>query len=397
LVLFQRYGLQGDSVGLLLVSSAANTVAIEAKMLNPRLILRAGLWSVSCAVVVSTAMASAEWTQSVAGSSQSSAPSTAKTWTASRTPAGQPDLQGIWVDNTITPFERPPDFKGRAVLTDDELATLKARAARLFDGSGDTAIGDELFMTLLRNPQEHRLRGTGDYNLSWVNVELVFENRTSQIIDPPDGLLPALTAEGRRRTEAAAEAARSQPADGPESRAPSERCLTVGTARVGFLSARNNSLHQIVQTADYVMIHSEMVHEARIIPLAQRPHLSPAVRFWSGDSRGRWEGQTLVIDTTNFTTELIFRQRRGLAVSGENVHLTERLTPLAADFIEYAVTVDDPTTWTRPWTAVTTWKRSGDRMFEFACHEANYSLVNILRGARAEERQPNGQLRRDER
>ena len=360
-------------------------------MLNLKLILRADLWSVSCAVVVSTAMGLAAGTQSGAGSSQSSAPSTAQTWTASRTPDGQPDLQGVWVDNTITPFERPPDFKGRAVLTDDELATLKARAARLFDGSGDTAIGDELFMTLLRNPQEHRLRGTGDYNLSWVSVELVFENRTSQIVDPPDGLLPALTAEGRRKTEAAAEADRLRPADGPESRAPTERCLTPGTARVGFLTARNNSFQQIVQTPDYVMIFSEMIHEARIIPLAQRPHPGPAVRFWSGDSRGRWEGQTLVIETTNFTTELIFRQKRGVAVSGEHVHLTERLTPVAADSIEYAVTVDDPTTWTRPWTAVTTWERSGDRMFEFACHEANYSLVNILRGARAEERQPNGQ------
>jgi len=359
--------------------------------------LRANLRSVSCAVVVSTVIVLAEWTRSGAASSQSSAPSAPKTWTASRTPDGQPDLQGVWVDNTITPFERPPDFKGRAVLTDDELATLKARAARLFDGSGDTAIGDELFMTLLRNPQEHRLAGTGDYNQFWVDDGLVFENRTSQIIDPPDGLLPALTAEGRRKTAAAAEAGRLKPADGPESRAPSERCLTFGAARVGFLSARNNSFQQIVQTPDYVMIHSEMIHDARIIPLAQRPHLSPAVRFWSGDSRGRWEGQTLVIDTINFTTELIFRQKRGVAVSGENVHLTERLTPLAADSIEYAVTVDDPTTWTRPWTAVTTWKRSDERMFEFACHEANYSLVNMLRGARAEERQSNRQPERDQR
>ncbi|HEX4469529.1 MAG TPA: hypothetical protein VH080_08335 [Gemmatimonadaceae bacterium] len=119
---------------------------------------------------------------------------------------------------------------------------------------------------------------------------------------------------------------RLRPADGPESTAPLERCLTPGTARVGFLSARNNSFQQIVQTPDCVMIHSEMIHEARIIPLAQRPHLNPAVRFWSGDSRGRWEGQTLVIDTTNFTTELIFRQKRGVAVSDEHVHLPERLT-----------------------------------------------------------------------
>jgi hypothetical protein len=366
-------------------------------VLNLRLILRAALWSVSCAVVVSMVLGLAEATQSGVGSSQSSAPSTAKTWTASRTPDGQPDLQGVWVDNTITPFERPSDFKGRAVLTDDELATLKARAARLFDGSGDTAIGDLLFTALLRNPPEHRHLGTGDYNLFWMDDGLVFENRTSQIIDPPDGLLPALTAEGLRKTAAAAEVARLQPADGPESRAPLERCLTPGTARVGFLTARNISFQQIVQTPDYVMIHSEMVHEARIIPLTQRPPLSPAVRLWSGDSRGRWEGQTLVIETTNFTTELIFRQKRGVAVSGENVRLIERLTPLSADFIEYAVTVDDPTTWTRPWTAVTTWKRSGDRMFEYACHEANYSLMNILRGARAEERQPNGQPGRDQR
>lgn len=319
-------------------------------------------------------------------SSHSSAPSSTTRWTAPRTPDGHPDLQGAWVDNTITPFERPPEFYGRATLTEAELTTLKARAARLFDGAGDTAVGDELFMTLLRDPAEHRLRGTGDYNQFWVDDGLVFENRTSQIIDPPDGLLPALTADGERRTAAAAERARLQPADGPESRAPLERCLTLGPARVGFLSARNNSFQQIVQTRDHVVLHSEMVHEARIIPLVPRPRLGPGVQLWSGDSRGRWEGQTLVIETTNFSTELIFRQKRGLAVSGEHVHLTERLTPLSADFLEYAVTVDDPTTWTRPWTAVTTWKRSGDRVFEFACHEANYSLVNILRGARDEER-----------
>jgi len=310
----------------------------------------------------------------------------AQTWTPPRTPAGQPDLQGIWADNTVTPFERPKQLAGRALLSDEEVALLKQRAARLFDGSSDLAVGDELFLSLLENPEVFRTaRPVGDYNQFWIDDGLVIENRTSQVIDPPDGRLPPLTPEGRQKQAAAGEARRMHPADGPEDRTVGERCLTWGTARVGFLQSRNNSYHQIIETPEYVVIHSEMVHEARVIPFDGRPHANPALRFWSGDSRARWEGSTLVIDTTNFSPSS--RPVLGLPVSGDHVHLVERLTPIDASTISYQVTVEDPTTWTRPWTAVTTWKRAAKRMFEYACHEANYGMTGILGGARAEERE----------
>jgi len=311
----------------------------------------------------------------------------AQSWTPPRTPDGQPDLQGIWTDNTVTPFERPKQFGDRGFLTDQEVSVLRQRAARLFDGSGDLAVGDELFLSLLANPDGvfRTTRPVGDYNHFWIDDGLVIDNRTSQVIDPPDGRLPPLTPEGREKQAAAVEARRLHPADGPEDRTPGERCLTWGTARVGFLQQRNNSYHQITETPGYVVIHSEMVHEARIIPIDGRPHADPALRFWSGDSRARWEGSSLVIETTNFSHST--RPVLGLPVSGDHVHLIERLTPLDAETISYQVTIEDPTTWTRPWTAVTTWKRGTKRMFEYACHEANYGMTGILGGARAEERQ----------
>ena len=313
--------------------------------------------------------------------------STAPRQTPARRPDRHPDLQGIWVNNTVTPFERPPELAGREFLTDAELAVLKARAARLFNGDGEHAPGDALFLALLRNPDAYTSsRATGsDYNHFWLDDGLEFETRTSQVVDPPDGRLPPLTPEGQRTQAADSERSRLHPADGPEDRSTQERCLTFGTARVGGVQARNNSFHQIVQTSGEVLLHSEMIHEARIIHLDGRPHPPAAIRSLQGDSQGHWDGETLVIDTTNFSSHRTFRQIQGLEVSGEHVHLTERLALLDADTIRYEVTVDDPTTWTRRWTAATTWKRSSERMFEYACHEANYSLTDILRGARADE------------
>jgi len=305
-----------------------------------------------------------------------------------RPPDGHPDLQGVWVNNTVTPFERPRELAGREFLTDAELAVLKQRAARLFNGDGEHAPGDALFLALLRNPEEYKASKTNgsDYNHFWLDDGLEFETRTSQVIDPPDGHLPPLTSEGQRKQAAVLEWSQLHPADGPEDRSTQERCLSFGTARVGGVHARNNSFYQIVQTPGYVLIHSEMIHEARLIHLDGRPHPSAAIRSLQGDSRGQWVGQTLVIDTTNFSTHRTFRQISGLEVSGEHVHLIERLAPIDdGNAIRYEVTVEDPTTWTRPWTAVTTWKRSSERMFEYACHEANYSLTDILRGARADE------------
>jgi hypothetical protein len=323
----------------------------------------------------------------LAKSHRSAPPPPQRTWRVPLTPDGQPDLQGVWVNNTITPFERPQELADKEFLSDVELEVLKQRAARLFSGNGDTATGDELFLTLQRNPEVFtRPQGaTGDYNQFWLNDGLVFENRTSQIVDPRNGRLPPLTAEGARKVADVTRERREHPADGPESLLPSERCLTFGTARVGWLMARNNSFYRIVQTRNHVVLYSELIHEARVIPLDSRPGLAEGMRFWNGDARGHWNGTTLVIDTTNFSSKTPFQPAREVPVRGEHVHLTERLTPVDANTLRYEVTVDDPTTWTAPWTAVTTWKRSADRMFEYACHEANYSLVGILRGARAEE------------
>lgn len=309
-------------------------------------------------------------------------------WTPPLTPDRHPDLQGMWVNNTITPFERPAAFAGRALLTPEEIETFKERAARLFSGSGDIAQGDDLFLTLLSNPAERRAPAgsTGDYNQFWMDDGLVFETRTSQVIDPPDGRLPPLSAEGARKLAAAQQANRERPADGPESRLTQERCITFGPAKIGWLHSRNNSFHQIIQTADHVVLHSELIHEARIIPLDGRPHVAAQVRLWDGDSRGRWEGDTLVIDSVNFSAQTPIRPIRGFLMNAGNMHLTERLTLLDADTLQYEVTVDDPTTWTRPWTAVTTWTRSREMMFEYGCHEGNAALGHILSGARDEER-----------
>jgi hypothetical protein len=308
-----------------------------------------------------------------------------------RTSDGHTDLEGVWANNTVTPFERPKELVGKESLTDEELSVLKQRAARLFDGGGDTAIGDELFLALLANPEQHKRRGTGDYNQFWTDTDLVFEKRTAQVFEPRDGRLPPLTPQAQLRQAAAAEERRLHPADGPENRTPLERCITHGAARIGFLHARNNSYYQIVQTRDFVVIHAEMIHEARVIPMDGRPHISPEIRSWLGDSRGHWEGETLVIDTTNFSPKSNFSWASSSPASltmgsHEHLHLIERLTRTDLDTLQYEVTADDPTTWTQPWKAMVPWKRSTDRIYEYACHEGNRSMEGILSGARADEK-----------
>jgi hypothetical protein len=307
-------------------------------------------------------------------------------WTPSRTPGGQPDLQGVWSNNTVTPFERPAALNGKEFLSDEELAALKRRAAQLFGGVGDIAPGDELFLALLSNEQEHKSpRAVGDYNQVWDADELVFEHRTSQVIDPANGLLPPLTLEGAQKQASVREARRLHPADGPESRTLLERCISNGAIRLGFVQTRYSSYYQIVQTPEYVLLQNEVLHETRIVRLDGRPHPPAAIQPWLGDSRGHWDGDTLVIDTTNFHPRSTFRPSVSALFVVEHFHMIERLRQLDAETMEYRLTVDDPTTWGRPWTALTTWKRSANRLYEFACHEANYAMEGILRGARADE------------
>ncbi len=311
-------------------------------------------------------------------------PAAKKAWTAPLTPDGQPDLQGVWLSNSATPLERPKALEGREFLTDAEVADLKKRAARLFkDGNSDFAAGDNAFLAAFADVEEYKNPNIS-VGSSLEMVERDFDNRTSLISDPPDGKLPPLTPEAQRKQSATE--ARQRIMAGPEDLSGALRCITFGVPRVGGnFGAGPYSYYQILQARGYVVLFPEIIHDARIIPLDGRPHLAPHIRQWNGDSRGRWEGKTLVVDTTNFSTQSYFMG------SGENLHLTERFTRVAPDTIKYEVTLDDPTTWTKPWTAVTRLKQTQQAIYEFACHEGNRDvMVGMLAGARAEEKASEG-------
>ena len=297
-----------------------------------------------------------------------------------RTQDGQPDLQGIWANNVATPLERPEELAEQDALTDEELAGLKARAARLFDGQGDAAFGDSVFKAALVAADDFTSTdvATGNYNQFWL-AERNFDRRTSLIVDPPNGRIPALTKDGQARVAARTEA-RLRHAVGPEDRALTERCISFGVPRLG---AGYNSYYQILQTPGYVVIRMETIHDVRVIPLDGTPHFSDGVRQWHGDSRGHWESDTLVVDTTNFSPKSTFREFNG---SAENLHTIERFTRVGPDTLQYEVTVDDPTAWTAPWTVMIPLQQSPDQIYEFACHEGNIGMHGILAGARALEK-----------
>jgi hypothetical protein len=304
-------------------------------------------------------------------------------WQLPRTVDGQPDFQGVWANNNATPLERPKELAGRDRLTDAEVEAMKRRAAELFDGTGDAAFGDEVFRTVLASlkdigtgPHEKGAKDfdadTGDYSSVWI-VARDWDNRTSLITDPPDGKMPALTPQARARAAAVA-AASARPATGPEDRALSERCITYGLPQ---LLAGYQSYYRVVQSRDAVVVATEMIHDARVIPVDGSPHLPSKITQWLGDPRGHWEGDTLVIDSTNF-------KPRSFMNASEHLHLVERLTRVGPDTLQYEVTIDDPDTWVRPWTLMIPLRRSTDEVFEYACHEGNVGMVGILAGARAE-------------
>jgi hypothetical protein len=304
---------------------------------------------------------------------------TTKAWSPALTADGQPDLQGNWLNKSATPLERPKELEGRPVLTDAEVNELKRRADRLFkNGQNDYAAGDNLFLAVLANPD--RYRSPTSTSNSDDMVEREFDNRTSLIVDPPDGRIPPYTPAGQRRQAAgvAATLGKSIPA-GPEDLTPSQRCITFGVPRLGgTFSAGQYGYFQILQAPGYVVVFYEAIHDARIIPLDGRPHLPQHFRTWDGDSRGRWEGNTLVVDTANFSAKSNFMG------SAENLHLVERFTIVAPNEIRYEIAIDDPTTWTKPWTAVVPFKRTEEKLYEFACHEGNAETeAGILSGAHA--------------
>ncbi len=299
-------------------------------------------------------------------------------WTVPRTAAGRPDLQGVWVSRSATPLERPAALAGRERLTDAEVARLRRRADRLFaNGNSDFAAGDNLFLAALADVDRYvNPRATCT---SLAMLEREFDNRTSLIVDPPDGRIPPLTAaaEARRRAAAAAE---EHPA-GPEDLSTWVRCLTRGLPRLGGTSGAGiYGYYQIFQTPGHVALAMETIHDARIVPLDGRPHLPGRIRQWLGDSRGRWEGDTLVVETRNFSA------RASVLGSDRNLHLEERFTRVAPDTLSYEVTLSDPTAWTAPWTVRMPLTRSDEPLYEFACHEGNhYGMIGILAGERAAE------------
>ena len=291
----------------------------------------------------------------------------AKTWTVPRTADGRPDLEGNWSNATLTPFERPQEFAGKEFFTEQEAAeftrTTLEQANR--DRRGATAEADV----------------GGAYNEAWFERGTKVESnlRTSIVVEPADGRVPPLTPEASSAAAARA-AIEGRPPEGPEDFTLPVRCLQWGTSGPPMVPGAYNNNYQIVQTRDYIVIDVEMIHDARIIPLDGRAHISPAIRRWMGDSVGRWEGDTLVVDTTNFTDQTHFRG------SDRNLHVVERFTRTGPNAILYRFTIDDPTAFTKSWSGEIMMSPAPGPLYEYACHEGNYALTGILAGARATEK-----------
>jgi hypothetical protein len=282
------------------------------------------------------------------------------------------DLDGVWSFSTLTPLERTAEFAGKPYLTDEEAIAYERRTIERNNRDR-------------RDPSSPEADVGGAYNEFWWDrgthmASVRGRNLTSLVVDPPDGHIPALTPAAQQRAAERAAERRDHPSDGPEDRSLGERCLSFN-AGPPMLPGPYNNVVQILQMRDHVVIFNEMIHDARIVPLDGRPHLAPSMRRWQGDPRGRWDGATLVVDTTNFT------DKTNLRGSDANLHLVERFTRVDGRTLLYEISVDDPTAFTRPWQVAISMKKSSDRLFEYACHEGNYALQDILRGVRRQEGQ----------
>jgi hypothetical protein len=308
-----------------------------------------------------------------AGQTQSPAKSTAagKSWTLPHTPDGKPDLQGIWTDNTLTPLERPKNLGAREFYTDQEFAELSKRARK-----GD--VGEEGDLGAAR-PQALRY-DLELYGFDPTKVRFAATKRTSLIIGP-EGTVPPMLPQARERNAARAAQEKGHEFDGYANRPLGERCILMPQERIPMVPAANEgNLLQIVQAPGYVTLLHEIDHSTRVIPTDGRPHVPQNIRLWQGDSVGHWEGNTLVVDTTNFTNLTAYRG------SSENLHLVERFTRAADDTLIYQFTVEDPSTWAKAWTVEVPWTKTRGPVYEFACHEGNTMISNILRGARVAEK-----------
>ncbi len=303
-------------------------------------------------------------------------------WTVPRTADGKPDLQGVWGNNSVTPMTRPTQWKDKVSLTDAEVNELKQYAQQFVDQGGDAIFGN-FVQQMLDAKDKGAFKQvsydptTGNYNQFWM-ADREWDNRSSLIVDPPEGQFPPMTPAGIARRDArlaAAKASTRGPSDGPEDRPLSERCISYGAPRIG---ANYNSYVQILQSPKTVVLMQEMIHDARVVDMTGTAHLPKTIRQLHGDPRGRWEGDTLVVETTNYVN--------GFQGSTNDVTLTERYTRVSPDFIEWKVTVDDPATWTTPYTFMIRLKKTDGLIYEYACHEGNYAMTGILAGARREEK-----------
>ena len=283
--------------------------------------------------------------------------------TPPRTADGRPDLQAIWDFAQLTPFERPSEFADKATVTDEEAEEFAQRRVETSDKDrrdGGAAADVERA-----------------YNDFWWDFGRRIARQPSLVVDPADGRVPALVPAAQKRI-----ADRRGRFDNPEERPLAERCILGFNSGPPMVPSAYNNNVQIVQTRDRVLILNEMIHSARIVDLTRREHMPQQIRFLTGDSIGRWDGDTLVVDTTNFSLEGGFRG------ATTKLHLVERFTRESPDTLRYEFTVDDPDTWTRPWSASIPMTRTDERMFEYACHEGNYALTGVLQGARYQEKQP---------
>jgi hypothetical protein len=297
-----------------------------------------------------------------------------KTWAVPRTPDGKPDMQGYWTNLTLTPLERPKGLGSKEFYTEEEIAAAQKKER------------ERLALNVAEGrPTE---QGTADdvhydfaqFGLDKAQANPAWDKRTSLIIGP-EGTIPSLLPEARKRAADIAAKNKGHEFDGPENRPLSARCIIMGYDAVPMLPAGYNNNLEIVQGEGFVTVLHEMNHSARLIPTDNKPHLPPSVHQWRGDSRGHWEGDTLVVDVTNFDERNPFRG------SSDKMHVVERFTRVAADTILYRFTVEDPATWDKPWTAELVMSKVKGPIYEFACHEGNYGLANTLSGARVAEKQ----------
>jgi hypothetical protein len=296
-------------------------------------------------------------------------------WEAPKTIDGQPDLQGVWANNAITPVERPEVFGDREFLTDDEMQFLKEKITEINAGGGDALFGDSVLEAAFSGNVASRDEETGNYDAQWM-VDRTLQNRTSQIIDPPNGRYPPRTEAAIADVRARSIYSQEHPADSWLDRSLSERCVHRG---VPNLRSGYNSYWQIVQTKDHVSIIQEMFHDVRIIPLTDIPKLHEDIRLWNGSSRGYWDGETLVIETQNIN------EASDPGLDTQRRIYQERITRIAASELQYDFIVHDPGTYTADYTRRLIFEYSNDSIYEYACHEGNYGMENILSGHRVEE------------